>query len=94
MGHGRKDFSQGSERPCASGGQHDEHSRFAAVLACPLDAVPEERSLFAPEPFTRRATGLLMRSLDRLVSAIESAVALGTPLPFPFAASIDGPCTA
>jgi hypothetical protein len=45
---------------------------FAIALACPLDAVPDESSLFARQPaFTRRVTTALMENLGRMVEAAE-----------------------
>lgn len=48
------------------------HGSFTVVLACPLDAVPTEASLFDREPrFTRRVTTGLMRALDQLANAAD-----------------------
>lgn len=48
-----------------------EHGSFVITVACPLEAVPVEPNLFDSPSFTRRVTGLLMRSLDRLAHALE-----------------------
>lgn len=48
-----------------------ERGSFVLTVACPLDAVPAEGNLFDNRPFTRRVTEFLMRSLHRLVSALD-----------------------
>lgn len=48
------------------------HGSFTVVLACPLDAVLTETSLFDREPrFARRVTTGLMRALDQLASVAD-----------------------
>jgi hypothetical protein len=50
-----------------------ERGSFTVAITCPLHAVELYGSLFDREqPFTRRATSLLMRSAVRLVKAIEA----------------------
>jgi hypothetical protein len=50
-----------------------ERGSFTVAIACPLRAVEEQVSLFDLEtPFARQTTELLMRSLYRLVQAIEA----------------------
>jgi hypothetical protein len=44
---------------------------FAVTVACPLDAGPGTPKRFE-EPFSRRVTALLLRSLDRLARAFEA----------------------
>ena len=49
-----------------------ERGSFTAAIVCPLRAVEQEQTLIqGAEPFTRRATSLLMKSASRLVRAIE-----------------------
>jgi hypothetical protein len=48
-----------------------EVGSFVVPVACPLDIMPASEELFAPTPFTRRVTSLLMRSLHRLARALE-----------------------
>jgi len=46
---------------------------FTLALSCPIRAVESEQpSLTGEDPFTRSATSLLMRSIDRVVRAIEA----------------------
>lgn len=50
-----------------------ERGSYSVSIACPLRAVEQEQDLPPDvEPFTRRAIALLMRSLSRVVSAIEA----------------------
>jgi hypothetical protein len=49
-----------------------ERRSFAVTIACPLRAVEQDQSVLGVDPFTRKATTLLMRSLNRLVSAVEA----------------------
>jgi hypothetical protein len=50
-----------------------ERGSFTATVSCPLHAVEEDpRSLGDVEPFARSATSFLMRSLHRVVVAIEA----------------------
>jgi hypothetical protein len=45
---------------------------FTVVVACPLEAVPTEASLFEQQPpFTRQVTASFMRALARLADAAE-----------------------
>src|SRR5487761_1269899 len=48
-----------------------ERGSFVVTVSCPLKAVPFEPSMFHDQPFSRRVTTLLMRSL----SIVESAAA-------------------
>jgi hypothetical protein len=49
-----------------------EPGGFALTLACPLDAVPDETDRTNGEPFTRRVIGLLMRSLQGIIQAVDA----------------------
>jgi hypothetical protein len=50
-----------------------ERDSYTIAVACPLRAVePDQSSPAADEPFTRSATSLLIRSIHRIVRAIES----------------------
>lgn len=50
-----------------------ERGSYSVAIACPLRAVEQEQDLPPDvEPFTRRAIALLMRSLSRVVSAIQA----------------------
>ncbi len=50
-----------------------ERESYSVSVSCPLRAVEQDQVLLPGNaPFTRRAVALLMRSVSRLVSAIES----------------------
>jgi hypothetical protein len=50
-----------------------ERGSYSVSIACPLHAVEQDQDLLPDvEPFTRQAIALLMRSLSRIVSAIEA----------------------
>lgn len=50
-----------------------ERASYSVSVACPLRAVEQDQTLLPGiEPFTRRAVSLLMRSLARIVNAIEA----------------------
>lgn len=50
-----------------------ERGSYSVSIACPLRAVEEDQDLLPDaEPFTRQTTALLMRSVARIVSAIEA----------------------
>jgi hypothetical protein len=50
-----------------------ERGSYSVSIACPLRAVEQDQDLLPDvEPFTRQAIALLMRSLSRIVSAIEA----------------------
>jgi hypothetical protein len=76
--HPRLNRTEGKEliEGCRFG--QTERGSFVLAIYCPLDAVgvPPAPDVFEPEagplPFVRRTTNLLMRSVARLVSAIET----------------------
>lgn len=50
-----------------------EANSYSVSVACPLRAIEQDQTLLpGAEPFARRAVALLMRSLARIVSAIEA----------------------
>jgi hypothetical protein len=50
-----------------------ERGSYSVSVACPLRAVDQDQALLpGSEPFTRRTVSLLMRSLARVVSAIDA----------------------
>ena len=50
-----------------------ERASFSVTVACPLRAVEQDQALLpGSEPFTRQAVSTLIRSMSRLVSAIEA----------------------
>lgn len=50
-----------------------ERGSFTVAVACPLQAVEQDRPVLSGiDPFARQATILLMRSVNRLISAIEA----------------------
>jgi hypothetical protein len=49
-----------------------ERGSFTITVACPLYAVPNTDPVIDQTPFTRRVTGLLMRSLHRLSLALDA----------------------
>lgn len=50
---------------------HTEHGSFVLAVTCPVWAVDSQLTLTDDRPFTRKVTMTLMRSMDRLVKAIE-----------------------
>jgi hypothetical protein len=50
-----------------------ERNSYTIAISCPLRAVePDQLFVFDAEPFTRSVTSLLIRSIDRIVRAIEN----------------------
>jgi hypothetical protein len=50
-----------------------ERGSYSVSLSCPLRAVEQDQALLpGNEPFTRRAVAMLMRSLSRMIVAIEA----------------------
>lgn len=71
--HPRMSRAEAQQLLCACHLGQTENESYAISVSCPLRAVEQDQPLLpGHEPFTRRAVSLLMRSISRLVSAIES----------------------
>jgi hypothetical protein len=69
--HPRLSRSEADQFLAASRLQHTQRGSFMIAISCPMDAVDHTPGLWEDIPFTRKVTMLLMRSLHRLVRAIE-----------------------